>query len=96
MKRNKNFIGIDSFKIRVQKVVRSIPKGKVMTYGEVARRAGSPNAYRAVGSIMANNFDKTIPCHRVIKADGSLGNYNLAGGVETKRKLLQKEGYKVR
>ncbi len=95
MQRNKNFIGIDSFKTRVQKVVHSIPKGKTMSYGEVARRAGSPGAYRAVGSIMANNFDKTIPCHRVIKADGSLGNYNRSGGTEAKRKLLVKEGYKI-
>ena len=94
MNRNKNFIGIDSFKTRVQKVVGSIPRGKVMTYGSVAKAAGSPGAYRAVGSIMANNFDETIPCHRVIKSDGSLGNYNRAGGVETKRKRLLAEGYK--
>ena len=94
MKRNKNFVGIDSFKTRVQKVVRAIPKGKVMTYGEVARAAGSPGAYRAVGSIMSKNFDKTIPCHRVIMANGKLGSYNRPGGTETKRKRLKAEGYK--
>lgn len=93
MKRNKNFVGIDSFRIRVEKVVKSIPKGKVMSYGEVAQRAGSPGAYRAVGTIMANNFDKSIPCHRVIKSDGSLGLYNRAGGTEAKRKILLSEGY---
>ncbi len=91
--RNKNFTGIDSFKIRVQKVVKSISKGKVMTYGAVAKAAGSSGAYRAVGSIMANNYDETIPCHRVIKSDGSLGNYNRPGGVEVKRKRLIAEGY---
>lgn len=93
MKRNKNFVGIDSFRTRVLKVVKSIPKGKVMSYGEVAKRAGSPGAYRAVGTIMANNFDKTIPCHRVIKADGSLGFYNRTGGTDAKRKILLSEGY---
>ncbi len=93
MTRNKNFTGIASFKERVQKVVRSIPKGTVMSYGEVAKRAGSPGAYRAVGTLMAHNFDKTIPCHRVIKSDGSLGYYNRPGGTETKRKILKKEGY---
>ena len=94
MKRNRNFVGIDSFKTRVQKVVRSIPRGKALSYGEVARMAGSPGAARAVGTIMANNFDKSIPCHRVIMANGKLGSYNRAGGTETKRKRLKAEGYK--
>lgn len=83
-----------SFADEVRKVVRSIPKGTVMSYGEVAKRAGSPGAYRAVGTLMAQNFDKTIPCHRVIKSDGSLGFYNRPGGTETKRKILEKEGYR--
>ena len=61
-----------------------------MTYKEVAAKAKSPKAYRAVGSIMANNFNPKIPCHRVIKSDGSLGNYNR--GIENKIKLLRKEG----
>lgn len=80
-----------SFTTRVREVVRSIPKGKVCTYKEVAARAGSPNASRAVGTIMANNFDKTIPCHRVIKSDGSLGGYN-RGGPSRKRAILISEG----
>lgn len=82
-----------SFADEVRKVVRAIPKGSVLSYGEVAKRAGSPGAYRAVGTLMANNFDTTIPCHRVIKSDGTLGFYNRPGGTETKRKILLKEGY---
>lgn len=80
-----------NFTKRVQDVVRSIPKGKTLSYGEVAKVAGSPGAARAVGTIMKNNYDKTIPCHRVINADGKIGAYN-RGGPEMKRKLLQEEG----
>ncbi len=82
-----------SFADRVRDVVRAIPKGEVLTYGEVAKRAGSAGAARAVGTIMANNYDPTVPCHRVIRNDGTIGNYN-RGGSEAKRKLLLKEGYK--
>ncbi|MCC7436616.1 MGMT family protein [Candidatus Nomurabacteria bacterium] len=80
-----------SFAEQVRKVVRSIPKGSVMTYGAVAKFAGYPGAARAVGTIMANNFDKTVPCHRVIRSDGRIGEYN-RGGPKTKRALLIKEG----
>jgi len=71
--------------------VVKIPKGKTLTYKEVARIAGSPNAYRAVGSILKTNYDSKIPCHRVVKSDGSLGNYN-RGGNEAKMKILKSEG----
>ena len=54
-------------------------------------RAGYPGAARAVGVVMKNNYDKTVPCHRVIRADGKLGEYN-RGGSNTKRKLLKAEG----
>jgi O-6-methylguanine DNA methyltransferase len=79
-----------TFAEKVRAVVRNIPKGKTMTYKEVARRSKSPKAFRAVGSIMAKNFDPSVPCHRVIKSDGTLGNYN-RGGTKAKRELLQKE-----
>lgn len=79
-----------NFTERVQKVVRAIPKGKTLSYGQVASAAGSPGAARAVGSIMKQNYDKTVPCHRVIKADGSIGEYN-RGGPEMKKKLLEAE-----
>ena len=80
-----------TFADRVRDIVRAIPKGKTMTYGEVARRAGAPRAARAVGTIMANNYDKSVPCHRVIRADGQVGQYN-RGGAPAKRALLKKEG----
>lgn len=79
----------NSFSERVRDAVRQIPKGKTLPYMEVARRAGNPRAARAVGAIMKNNYDPTIPCHRVIRADGTLGGYNR--GRERKRKLLEGE-----
>ncbi len=80
-----------SFTERVRDVVAHIPKGRVLTYKEVAIRAGSPNAFRAVGMIMSKNYDPNIPCHRVIRSDGGMGGYN-RGGKETKRIILKKEG----
>lgn len=79
-----------TFKEKVLKVVSKIPEGKTMSYKEVAKRAGSPNAYRVVGSIMKANYDTNIPCHRVIKSDGSVGEYN-RGGSSKKLELLNKE-----
>ena len=79
-----------SFTDKVYAVVRNIPKGQTLTYGQVAKRAGSPKAFRAVGSILKKNFDPNIPCHRVIKSDGRLGEYNR--GAENKRRLLTQEG----
>lgn len=80
------------FKEKVLFVVRKIPKGSVMSYAEVARRAGSPKAYRAVAHIMSNNYDTSVPCHRVIRSDGTLGGYN-RGGETKKKELLLKENY---
>lgn len=80
-----------SFTEKVYEVVRTIPEGEVLTYKQVAARAGSPRAYRAVGNILNKNYNPDIPCHRVIKADGSLGGYN-RGGVQ-KELQLRKEGY---
>ncbi len=81
-----------SFTKKVLMVVKRIPRGKVLTYKEVARRAGKPRAYRAVGNIMNKNRNPKVPCHRVIRSDGSLGGYNR--GVREKRKLLLNEGFK--
>lgn len=78
-----------SFKSRVISIVSGIPKGETRTYGEVAKMAGNPNASRAVGNIMASNQDKTVPCHRVIRADGKVGKYNGLQG--EKEKLLRSE-----
>lgn len=82
------------FKERVLAVVAGIPKGSVMTYKEVACLAGVPGAYRAVGSVMAQNIDVSVPCHRVVRSDGIIGNYN-RGGVSRKKQLLRSEGVKI-
>ena len=68
-----------SFAEKVRSVVRDIPRGTVMTYKEVAIAAGNPKAARAVANTMAKNYDKDIPCHRVIRTDGTLGGYNRGG-----------------
>lgn len=83
---------MSSFSEQVHQVVRGITSGKVLTYSEVAKLAGNPKAARAVANLMAKNYDPTIPCHRVIRSDGTLGGYN-RGGVDAKRALLIKEGY---
>lgn len=80
-----------TFSEKVKEVVAKIPKGKVLTYKEVAKKAGNEKAVRAVGSIMAKNYDPKVPCHRVIRTDGKIGNYN-RGGEKAKRALLIKEG----
>ena len=80
-----------SFSQRVYAVVATIPKGEVLTYKQVAERAGSPRAFRAVGTVLSKNYDAKIPCHRVIRSDGSLGGYNR--GSDQKKKRLKKEGY---
>ncbi len=79
-----------NFKENVYKVVSKIPKGKVLTYKEVAKLAGSPKAFRAVGNIISKNYNPNIPCHRVIRSDGKLGGYNR--GKAEKRAILIREG----
>ncbi len=83
---------MQTFTEKVKAVVRAIPKGSVMTYKEVAKKAGNDKAARAVANTMAANYDPTVPCHRVIRSDGGLGGYN-RGGVEAKRAILESEGY---
>lgn len=79
-----------SFKEKVLQVVKSISRGQVMSYKEVAIKAGRPKAYRAVGNILNKNYDHTVPCHRVIRSDGTLGDYNK--GFRRKAAILKKEG----
>lgn len=80
-----------TFTEKVLEIVRKIPKGSVLSYKEVGIKAGSKNGARAVGTIMKNNYDKNIPCHRVIKSDGTLGEYN-RGGTKEKARKLKAEG----
>jgi O-6-methylguanine DNA methyltransferase len=79
------------FRNKVLEIVKSIPRGGVMSYGEVARRAGNARAAQAVGAIMQANHDPAVPCHRVIKSNGQLGGFNR--GPEKKQNLLRSEGY---
>lgn len=79
-----------SFRANVLRAVMQIPKGGTATYKDIAKAAGSPRAFRAVGTILKNNFDPAIPCHRVIKSDGTPGQYNR--GSEAKKAKLQSEG----
>ncbi|MBP6945364.1 MGMT family protein [Patescibacteria group bacterium] len=81
-----------TFSRRVHAIVKAIPKGSVLTYGQVAAAAGTPGAARAVGSLMKANLNPDIPCHRVVRSDGKIGEYNRAGGSLTKWKRLQDEG----
>lgn len=81
-----------TFTDKVYDVVQKIRAGRVMTYADVARKAGSPRAVRAVGNILAKNTrPDIIPCHRVIRSDGKMGGYAF-GGPQAKLKKLQAEG----
>ena len=88
--KKKKFQTKNSFKDSVLSIVSRIPKGEILTYKEVASKAGSPNASRAVGSILKKNYSPNIPCHRVIRSDGAVGEYNR--GREKKILLLKSEG----
>jgi AraC family transcriptional regulator, regulatory protein of adaptative response / methylated-DNA-[protein]-cysteine methyltransferase len=83
------------FQQRVWQALQQIPVGKTMTYADVARRIGLPRAVRAVaGACAANNLAVAIPCHRVVRTDGSLSGY--AWGVDRKRALLEREVVRCR
>jgi len=78
-----------TFETRCYELLKLIPKGKVTTYGEIAR-ALNTKAYQAVGNAMAKNKNLlVIPCHRVIRSNGEIGNY--APGAEKKASLLREE-----
>jgi O-6-methylguanine DNA methyltransferase len=81
---------MEIFSEKVKSIVAKIPCGKTLTYAEVARRAGSPRAYRAVGNILNKNYNSKIPCHRVVRSDGALGGYNR--GIKKKKEILRREG----
>lgn len=85
--------GVDGFQLEVLMATYDIPKGKTATYKQIAQRIGRPNAYRAVGTALKNNpMAPIVPCHRVVKSDGSLGNYSAPGGTSKKRLILKSEG----
>ena len=85
------------FQLKVWKYLRTIPKGKVKTYLDVAKAIGKPKAYRSVANAVGKNpFPPKIPCHRVIRSDGSLGGYSGKGGISKKRQLLKSEKVFIR
>ena len=81
-----------SFGLKVIKVCKAIPPGKTITYSQLAKKAGFPKAARAVGNVLAKNpLPLLIPCHRVIRADGKIGNFSAPGGSKMKKKMLEHE-----
>ena len=81
------------FQIKVWKYLKKIPKGQTRTYSDVAKAINKPKSVRAVANAIGKNpYAPKIPCHRVIRSDGSLGGYSGKGGINTKRKLLNSEG----
>lgn len=83
---------MSTFTLRVLEIVRNIPQGKTLSYKEVAKLAGNPGAYRAVGSVMKRNQDMSVPCHRVVQSNGKPGQYNGLRGA-SKETLLARERY---
>ena len=82
------------FQIKVWKYLKTIPKGKVKTYKQVAIAINSPKSARAVANACAKNpYSPKIPCHRVISSNGTLGGFSGIGGIKAKKKLLKKEGF---
>ena len=81
-----------AFQKKVWRALCDIPRGKTISYKELAKKIGKPSAVRAVANAVgANPCAPNIPCHRVIRSDGSLGGYSGKGGIKTKRALLLKE-----
>ena len=91
----KNIKGTD-FQKMVWSEIKKIPKGKTITYKELAIKIGKPKAYRAVANACAKNpLLEIIPCHRVIREDGKMGGYNGKKGVKRKKRLLKSEGVEL-
>ena len=83
--------GLTGFQVRVLLAVARVPRGRTVTYKQLARMSGHPNAYRAVGTALNRNpFPITIPCHRVVRSDGDIGGYFY--GKRRKMELLKAEG----
>jgi methylated-DNA-[protein]-cysteine S-methyltransferase len=84
------------FQIKVWEFLKTIPKGTVTTYSKVAKAIGYPKAVRAVANAIGNNPNPIIiPCHRVVRANGTIGGYSGTGGIKKKKELLRKENIKI-
>lgn len=82
------------FQQKVYGIVKRIPKGKVLTYKQVAQKLGDKNLARAVGNALNKNHDSKIPCYRVVRSDGKIGGFNK--GVKRKVNLLREEGLRIK
>ena len=100
----KKLATLSPYQQAILRILAEVPKGKIVTYGDLAKELAirdpkySPNASRAVGTTMRNNVcGPYIPCHRVIKSDGSIGNFRggESGAVNEKIKMLRNEGVEV-
>jgi O-6-methylguanine DNA methyltransferase len=80
-----------NFKEKVFSIVKKIPRGRTLTYKQVATLAGNPKACRAVGNILHTNYDAAIPCHRVVRSDGKTGGYNRGAALKAKLLGCEKE-----
>jgi|TARA_B110000967_G_C18688424_1_gene461751 methylated-DNA-[protein]-cysteine S-methyltransferase len=84
------------FQLKVWLYIKKIPYGKTRTYLDIAKAVGKPYAFRAVANAVGKNpYPPKIPCHRVVRSDGSLGGYSGKGGIKTKRLLLKNEGIRL-
>lgn len=84
---------MSKFHKRVYNITKRIPRGRVVTYAVIARMLGNPRAARAVGNALNKNPYRDVPCHRVVKSDGSIGGF--ARGMKEKLRLLAREGVKI-
>lgn len=83
-------------KEKVYVFLKTIPKGKVVTYGQIAEAAGNPRAARAVGNILHSNPNgEEIPCYKVVDSKGRLSEHYAFGGIEKQKERLEKEGIEV-
>jgi methylated-DNA-[protein]-cysteine S-methyltransferase len=87
---------VPSFDRRVYEIARCIPRGRTMTYGEIAAAIGEPGVARAVGQALGRNpVPPIVPCHRVIAAHGAIGGFSAHGGADSKHRLLEIEGVRI-
>jgi len=79
---------------KVYELTKKVPRGRVTTYGEIARRVGGKKYARAVGKILNKNSNQEVPCHRVVMSNGEVGGFRR--GISEKIKILKKEGVKIK
>jgi methylated-DNA-[protein]-cysteine S-methyltransferase len=88
----RDWSSLTAFQQKVLRAAAQIPYGSVDTYGGLARTIGSPQSARAVGNALAENpFPLLIPCHRVVKGDGSIGGFSAPSGIKLKERLVRLE-----